>query len=116
MPKEFDLTEMTGPVTPPERQNVVRKNVVAKTTGRVGDVAHYHKQENEEETWDQPCLFVEHRIQSASGINANDHLYIGLVVIPQCLADYFGWQESAKREYEQGIFRNKGGSKFVRNL
>ena len=96
------------------RLNVVRKNVVQKRkTGKLGQVAHYHQKENDEEIWDEPCYFVEHVIGIPGGIDINDDNYKGKVIVSQCAADYMAWMESAWNNREQNIFRSKSINKVV---
>ncbi|HET8670367.1 MAG TPA: hypothetical protein VFM05_06975, partial [Candidatus Saccharimonadales bacterium] len=90
------------------RKNVVRKKQIqVAKDGTPGDIAHYHHKENEVEEWDEPCYFVEHRIEDQRGFSINEVRYVGRVVVPQCTADYLAWQESEHKRYEASIFRGK---------
>jgi hypothetical protein len=95
------------------RKNVVRKNVQPKVVAKVGEIAHYHHKENETESWDEPCHFVDHTVRDAKGYSLNEVRYVGKVVVSQCIADYLAWQESIHQEYEQGIFRSTKLNKVV---
>lgn len=112
MPQTFDVSEK-APETTDQRKNVVRKNVQPKATGKLGEIAHYHKKENEYETWDEPCLYVSHHIDIPGGIDINDDNYKGTVIVAQCAADQFASMESAWKEREAGIFRNRAVNKIV---
>lgn len=97
------------------RKNVVRKNVQARTDGKIGEIAHYHKKENAVESWEEPCYFVKHRVHDAKGYSINEKRFAGGDhIIPQCTADYLAWQESEHLRYEDGIYRGKNhGAKVV---
>ena len=96
------------------RKNVVRKKVIQLAKdGKAGDIAHYHHKENEVEEWDEPCYWVEHRVEDGRGFQINERLYRGKVVVPQCTADYLAWQESEHRRYEAGIFRGKNNQRVA---
>lgn len=91
-----------------ERKNVVRKKVIqVSKDGKPGDIAHYHKKENEHEEWEEPCYWVNHRVNDERGYSINEKRYQGEVTVPQCTADYLAWQESIHRAYEEGVFRGK---------
>jgi hypothetical protein len=95
------------------RKNVVRKNVQPKKVGKVGEVAHYHKAENETEEWDEPCHYVSHKIRNQGGFSINEVRYSGTVIVPSCFADYLAWMEVTRKQYEQGIFRSTKLNKVV---
>lgn len=111
-----DFSEPATKADAPEdgRKNVVRKKVVnVAKSGKPGDVAHYHRKENDTEEWDEPCYWVEHRIDDPRGYSINEHRYVGKVVVPQCTADYLAWQEATHKAYEAGVFRGKVNSRQV---
>jgi hypothetical protein len=115
----LDLTEVkaTEPTAEALRKNVTPKlNVKPKSGTKVGEVAHYHKAENETEIWDEPCLLVEHTINFPGGITYCGEKYTGRVIVARCVADYLASQESMKRKYEEGIFRSKQINRFLRNM
>jgi hypothetical protein len=92
------------------------KNVQEKKIGSPGQVAHYHKQEDEVKEWEQACLFVEHNIQNPAGFRINETKYVGTVVVPQCVSDVLAGMESAARISEAGIFQNRGRERFIREF
>ncbi len=103
------------PVDP--RKNLKPKHVIkVAKNGIPGDVAHYHKKEDERFTWDEPCYFVEHRIHDKAGIKLNEERYLGKVIVPQCTADWLAWRESEQLRYEQGIFRSNKINRRVASL
>ena len=95
------------------RKNVVRKNVQPKKVGTVGEVAHYHRAENDTEEWDEPCRYVSHKVKNQGGFNLNEVLYVGTVIVPSCTADYLAWMEVTRKHYEQGIFRSNKLNKVI---
>jgi|SRR5690242_7783898 len=103
------------PVDP--RKNVKPKKVIrVAKDGKPGDIAHYHKREDEHYTWDEPCYFVEYKVRNRAGLRINEHDYIGKVVVPQCTADYLAWRDSLKADYEKGIYRSNRINKTVASL
>jgi len=99
------------------RQNVKKKaQIVTAKDGKPGTIAHTHHKENAVEEWDEPCYFVEHKISVPEGLRLNEVDYKGVVIVPQCTADYLAWQESEKLRYEQGIYRSNKVNRTVASL
>lgn len=92
------------------------KNIREKKIGKVGEIAHYHKMEDETKEWEQACLFVEHLVRDPAGFRINTTNYAGKVVVPACVAADLTYMESAREVSEAGIFRNRGKEKFLREL
>ena len=99
------------------RLNVKKKaQIVTAKDGKPGTIAHTHKKENDSEEWEEPCYFVEHKISLPEGLRINETDYKGVVIVPQCMADYLAWQETEKIRYEQGIFRSRKINRTVASL
>lgn len=99
------------------RRNVTpKKQIRVAKNGKAGDIAHYHAKENEFETWEEPCYFVEFRVELKEGLRINQHDYVGKVIVPQCTADYLAWQQSEKIRSEQNIYRSNRLNKTVASL
>jgi hypothetical protein len=116
--KDQDLSAI-APIEVQEdgRRNVKpKKQIKVAKNGKAGDIDHWHAKENEFETWDEPCYFVEFRVVVSGGIVINGHTYAGKVIVPQCTADYLAWQQSEKLRYEQNIYRSKTVNKTVAAL
>lgn len=115
-PVEFE-THGGAPRTGDEAvRNVHIKNVVGKKIGEVGDIAHYHVQEDEHKTWEEACYFVDHLVNDPAGFRINDFRYRGRLVVPQCLAGQLAHMETHKAQAEMGLFKNQGKTKFVREF
>lgn len=98
------------------RKNVVRKNVVPKTGNKLGDIAHYHPQQDETATWEEPCYLVEFNVVELAGLSFNgEKLQKGKHVVPQCQADYLGWQQNQRKKYDEGIYRGRTINRFLGN-
>jgi hypothetical protein len=95
------------------KKNILKKNVQEKMTGKAGEVAHYHKAEDKNFTWDEACLFVEHRINDPIGFKINSVVYRGTVVVPQCTADYLASMEANFNQAEANIYRRHENTKFL---
>jgi len=99
------------------RKNVKKKKQIkVSKDGKMGDIAHYHHKENEFEEWEEPCPFVEFRVIAPGGIQINQRLYAGKVVVPQCTADYLAWQQSEKLRAEANIHRSNNINRVVASL
>ena len=97
-----DSEVVEAPKVDTERKNVQRKNVIVKAN-KIGTVAHYHKNEDEIEIWDEPCLFVEHVVNVPKGLDINGEIYSGKVVVPSCTAGVLGQMENAWEHAEQSL-------------
>ena len=98
---EFELKSDDGKI------NVqLKKNVQDKKVGKVGEVAHYHPRDNETETWEQACLFVDHFVNEPGGLTINDTVHKGKNIIPTCVANYLTQMEQAAELEEIKIFRS----------
>ena len=92
------------------------KNLKDKTVGVVGEVAHFHKAEDETKEWEQACLFIKHVVHDPAGLRINDTVFHGEVIVPQCVSDYLASMDSNLVTAEANIFRGKSREKFVREI
>ncbi len=119
MPQIFDVSEKAPEVVEakvevaPARQNVQRKNVIAKE-GKLGEIVHYHRMEDEKEVWDEPCVVVEHTVGVPGGLRINDFVFIqGKHVVPACTAGQLGMMESEWHNAEASLFRSKTLNRII---
>ena len=102
---ELDLTQEVE-ASEPTKLNVKQKqNVQLKVKGEVGAIAHYHTKDNETEIWEEPCLFVKHFVREPGGLEINQTIYKGSVVVPTCVANYLNQMDQAVEIAEAGLFR-----------
>ncbi len=92
------------------------KNVKDKKVGVPGEIAHYHKAEDDTREWEQACLFVNHRVGDPAGLTINDTVYVGSIVVPTCVANDLIHMEQAARLSEEGIFHGRSREKFIREI
>ena len=110
---ELDLTnEVVAPET--TKLNVKQKqNVQLKVKGEVGAVAHYHTKDNETEIWEEPCLFIEHFVREPGGLEINQTMYAGKVIVPTCVANYLNQMDQASEVAEAGLFRQGNINRII---
>jgi hypothetical protein len=93
-----------------------RKNVQFKKNLKVGDIAHYHRKEDDEKIWEEACRVVEYVVKDEKGFRVNDERYAGKVVVAQCMADHLAYCDATRAQYEAGVFRGKTRSRSVASL
>ncbi len=75
----------------------------------VGERTHKHVREDHDfEQTSVPCHAVEYRVKSRQGLVINERRYTGLVVVPQCVADYLTSMDLQYRKNEDAIHSNRG--------
>lgn len=94
----------------------LKKNVVLKAASKIGDIAHYHKQEDEEKTWEEACFVVGYQILDEKGFRINDDRYVGYVVVSQCMADQLAYMDANRAIYERDVFHGKTRTRQVASL
>ena len=108
--------DLTNEVEAPEstKLNVKQKqNVQQKVKGEVGAVAHYHERDNENEIWDEPCLFTTYVVREPGGLDINATRYMGKVIVPACTANYLNQMDQAVEIAEAGLFRQGNVSRII---
>lgn len=110
---EFDLVTAEGSIPANIKQNVKKKNVVEKIIGNEGEVAHYHTRDNAYETWDEACVFMKYNVRDDHGLEINNKLYKGQVIVPTCVANYLTQMDQAVEQSEIGLFKSGGSSKII---
>jgi hypothetical protein len=94
----------------PNRKHL-QKRKSSKAPLRKGQIAHYHNRENSKyEIETVECKAVEYRVRSKHGLRINEHLYVGPVVVPQCVANYLVGMDQEHRRNEEAIHTNRGRS------
>ncbi len=98
----------------PAIKNVeLKKNVQFKKALKVGDIAHYHRKEDEEKVWDEACPMVAYTILDPKGFRINDDRYVGKVVVAQCMAGQLAYMDAKRAAYERGVFQGKSKTRNV---
>ena len=96
--------------TKPKPQKV---RVVPKSSKRnVGDVAHTHFQEREDDMLEVDCLYVDHFVDDRKGFAINNMRYAGRVVVPQCVANQLSEMENRHKANERAIFEDHGHRRY----
>ena len=91
-----------------ERKNVKAVSPRTKTSGKVGEVAHYHHRIGKTEEWDAPCKFAQYKVRWRDGFVINDVLYVRMVTVPQCTADALAHMDQEREISEAAVHSNKG--------
>ncbi len=110
----IDIVEAQEIVEAPLKKNVQLKKNIKPKSGKVGDIAEYHARENEYESWDEACLFVEIHVPMLIKINGEP--FQGKKIVPQCTADYINWMVLERQRNEEQIFRSKKLERTVAHL
>jgi hypothetical protein len=92
----------------PQKVRVVPKRQKFK----VGDVAHTHFQEREDDMLEVDCLFIEHFVDDRRGFAINGVRYSGKVIVPQCVANYLSKMENDHKASERAIFEDRGHRRY----
>ena len=80
---------------------------------KVGDVAHTHYRERDDDMLEVDCLYIEHFVNDRVGFMINDVRYSGRVIVPQCVANYLSKMENDSKVAERAIFEDRGRRVFV---
>jgi hypothetical protein len=118
MSKEFDGVEIEpSQIKDPDARylaeldaKIIEKDREAKNRKYfVGEVAHTHDRELHDGRWvAQNCRAVEYQIKHREGLEINDQLYTGKVIVPQCTANQLNWMDQEVTANEIAIYTNKG--------
>lgn len=92
----------------PQKVRVIPKRQKFK----VGDVAHTHYQEREDDMLEVDCQYVDHFVNDSRGFAINGVRYSGRVVVPQCVANYLSKMENDHKASERAIFEDRGHRKY----
>jgi hypothetical protein len=95
-------------VPKPQKARVVPRRQKFK----VGDVAHTHFQEREDDMLEVDCLYIEHFVDDRRGFAINGTRYSGKVVVPQCVANYLSKMENDHKASERAIFEDRGHRRY----
>ena len=108
-----DKEEKTGGKEPAIKNVELKKNVQYKKALKVGDIAHYHRKEDDEKVWEEACPIVAYTILDPKGFRINDDRYVGRVIVSQCMADQLAYMDAARAIYEKGVFQGKQKTRMV---
>lgn len=100
------VVERTKPK--PTKQRVVPKS----SRNKVGDVAHTHFREREDDMLEVDCKFVDHFVDDRRGFAINGKRYSGRVVVPQCVANYLSKMENDHKANERAMFEDRGHRRY----
>ena len=108
--KRETKVETAGERTKPKPQKV--RVVPKRQKFKVGDVAHTHFQEREDDMLEVDCLYIEHFVDDRRGFAINGTRYSGKVVVPQCVANYLSKMENDHKASERAIFEDRGHRRY----